>query len=78
MFCFFCLYDTYLLCDQVSTIPLYDALNFSWQGGGTLPQNSYKPFKDLREATQLGITMSVDRVARSVEHTDAQTYFLRF
>ena len=25
--------------------------HFSWGGGGTLPQNSYKPLLDLREST---------------------------
>ncbi len=25
--------------------------DFSWEGGGTLPQNSYKPPQDLRERT---------------------------
>ena len=46
--------------------------DFSWQDGCTLPQNSYKSIQDLRESTRLRITMSVDRLARSLEHTDAQ------
>ena len=58
---FFCssLNDNYLCCFQVSTIPSNVALkstniyffrffcDFSWEGGGTLPQNSYKPSRDL-------------------------------
>ena len=46
--------------------------DFSLEGGGTLPQNSYKPSRDLWEATLLRRTRSVQRLARSFG-TDTQT-----
>ena len=71
---------------QVSTIPIYVALKslcvnsyrlFSWEGIGTLPQNSYKPLWDLWEATLLRRAWSVQWLARSFG-TDKQTtcYFI--
>ncbi len=36
----------------------------SWEGGGILPQNSYKPSRNLYEATLLRRTRSVQRLAR--------------
>ena len=39
--------------------------NFSWEGCGTPPQNSYKPSQDLRVATLLRRTRSVQRLSRS-------------
>ena len=50
--------------------------DFSWEGGGTLPQNSKKPSRDLWEATLLRRTQSVQRLARSFgtnKHIDKYT-----
>ncbi len=47
--------------------------DFSWEGGGTLPQNSYKPSQDLWEAT----LVSFQRLARSFgTHWHRQTHSL--
>ena len=45
---------------------------FSWEGG-TLSENSYKPFKDQWEVTLLRKTRSVQRLPRSFV-TNKQTY----
>ena len=46
---------------------------FSWEGVGTLPQNSYKPSRDLWEATLLRRIRSVQQLARSFS-TNRQTH----
>ena len=53
------LYDNFQCC-------VYDFFcNFSWDGGGTLPQKSCKHSKDLCEATLYRWIISVQRLARS-------------
>ena len=51
---------------------LFSRCDFSWEGGGTLPQNSYKPSRDLWESTLLRRTRSDQRLARSFG-TNTQT-----
>ena len=51
--------------------------DFSLEGGGTLPQNSYNPSRDLCEATLLRRTLSVQRLVRFFGtniQTQRQTY----
>ena len=37
---------------------------FSWEGGGVLPQNSYKPTKDQGDAIMHRRTISVEQLSR--------------
>ena len=74
----FFMYDTTLFDVEVSSKfeIFWFFCHFSWEGGGTLLQNSYKPSRNLWEATLLRRTRSVQRLARSFgtnKHTDTQT-----
>ena len=54
-------FSTLFVC-QIRLIPRFSS---SWEGGVTLPQISYKPSQDLREATLLWGTISVQQLVRS-------------
>ena len=41
------LYDYVHPEDQVGYISFFSRGDYSWEGGGTLPQNGYKPFRNL-------------------------------
>ena len=52
---------------------------FSWEGGGALPQNSYKPTKDQGDAIMHRRTISVQQLSRSFgTHTQRSCYFKHF
>ena len=58
-------FDVYFSLNSLSKIKkFFKKFNFSREGGGTLPENSYKPFRDLLEAILLRKTRSVQRLAR--------------
>ena len=41
------LYDIYLCCIEILRNFIFIFCDFSWEGDGTLPQNSYKPSREL-------------------------------
>ena len=63
-------------CRAAFFIIFFIFVNFSMDGGRTLPQNSYKPSRDLWEAYLLRRTQSVQRLVRSfVTNRQTSCYF---
>ena len=56
---------------------LFSSVDFVWKAGVTVPQNSYKPSKDLWEATLYGRTQSIQRSNTHIATKTSCYFYIR-